>query len=518
MTASLICSIFFLAVIASRLRFSDIADKVRTALNLAKAYNAKEEVLHDELEISGKTTKRLDALTIKVNEQLYQATLVLEEINPVMQYMQYFRNAGILVFLIILISSSLFITSVLGWTFLLLAVATYFYFNRTQIATRLKSFALNFRIEFVKRGYWLLAIAFSPQVVGFILRVFFQVRNVDWSFALSYFLLGVYLFAWLVLAAHVDEQFGEIETNNDDRARLSRWKFVKNALAVWILILALGLTFKQVYFAGANEMLTLSLFSISILMFFVGYYLTKVKWLGIICGWIMAIASIGSLFKILHLEGADEMRLISISCSIALIPIVIWKRKMFHFLMIRFCIATVIIGLYFSPFFQNALIVVKHIYEHGSLRVQKVLGIVEANQAKLFLTEGSKAVDLGIEESDAYIKQYGTDFGFTLVYREMIVEYEKFVLTALGRNESDPKKDSTLLPLVLKIARQQHKMARLFHFNEMPDNGLEAEVLLALGKREEAIHSLEEIVPFIESEEEKEEMKAKLVSLKKEGQ
>ena len=515
---SLICSIFFLAVIASRLRFSDIADKVRTALNLAKAYNAKEEVLHDELAITGKTTKRLEALTTKVNEQLYQATLVLEEINPVMQYMEYFRNAGILVFLIILISSSLFITSVLGWTFLLLAVATYFYFNRSRISIQIKAFTLNLRIEFIKRGYWLLAIAFFPQVVGFILRVFFQVRNVGWLFALSYFLIGVYLFAWLVLAAHVDERFGEIETNINERSRLSRWKFVKNALAVWILILALGVTFKQLHFTGASEMLVLSLGSIAILMYFVGYYLTKIKWIGIICGTIMSVASIGAMFKFQYWEGAYELRLIGITCSIALIPFVIWKRKMFHFLMIRFCVATVIIGVYYSPFFQNATVVVRYAYDHGSFRIQKILEIEQANQAELFLTNGSEAVDLGIEKSDAYIKQHGTDFGFTMLYRGMILEYEKFVLTALARNERNPKRDSTLLPLALKIVRQQHKIAKLFNFKEKPDSGLEAEVLLALGKREEAIRSLEEVIPFLEYEEEKERMKAKLSSLKKERQ
>jgi len=529
---SLICSIFFLAVIASRLRFSDIADKVRTALNLAKAYNAKEEVLHDELAISGKTTKRLEALTAKVNEQLYQATLVLEEINPVMQYMEYFRNAGILVFLIILISSSLFITSVLGWTFLVLAVATYFYFNRSRISIQIKAFTLNLRIEFVKRGYWLLGIAFFPQVVGFVFRVFFHVRNTEWLLALSYFLIGLYLFAWLILAAHVDDQFGEIELTHSERTRQSRWKFVKNTLATLILIGSIGIAFKQLRFAGANEMMIISLGSIAILMYFVGYYLTKIKWIGIICGWIMAVAIIGVLFKFQHWEGANEMLIIGISSSLVLVPIVVWKRKAFHFLMIRFCIATVLICLYYSPvFFNNAREGVMLAYDHESIHIKDVLEVLDANRSERFLNEGSKAVENGIAKSNEYMNKYGTDFGYTFAYRSMMVEYQFFAEAMLGnrrdyekldsslspRSKRDNEKlDSVLLPLALTAVRQGYKIARLFDFEPWMDFALESDILLVMGKREEAIDALEKLDQLIPGvyKNDKTLIKERLASLK----
>lgn len=515
---SLICSIFFLAVIASRLRFSDIADKVRTSLNLAKAYNAKEEVLHDELAISGKTTKRLETLTAKVNEQLYQATLVLEEINPVMQYMQYFRNAGILVFLIILISSSLFITSVLGWTFLVLAVATYFYFNRSRISIQIKALTLNLRIEFVKRGYWLLAIAFFPQVVGFVFRVFFHVRNTEWLLALSYFLVGLYLFAWLILAAHVDDRFGEIEISNKERARLGRWNFAKSTLAVLVLFLAMGFAFKQLRFAGANEMLILSLGSISILMFFVGYYLTKIKWIGIICGWIMAIASIGVLFTIHHWEGADEMLSIGITGSIVLIPIVVWKRKTFHFLMIRFCFATILIILYYSPVFWRQNLLVKLAYDHESIHIKDVLEVVDANRSERFLGEGSKAVERGIEKSYDYINKYRTEFGFTLAYRLMTLEYQLFAEEVIRKNSNPKKLDSLQLTFALKAVRQEYKIAKLFDFEPSLNYTLESEILLAVGKRQEAIQALENLEKLIPAqyEDDRTAIREKLASLKKE--
>ncbi|MBI3218544.1 MAG: hypothetical protein HYZ44_03455 [Bacteroidetes bacterium] len=511
---SLICSIFFLAVIASRLRFSDIADKVRTALNLAKAYNTKEEVLHDEQAITGKTTKRLELLTAKVNEQLRQASIALEEISPVMQYMEYFRNAGILVFLIILISSSLFITSILGWTFLALTFATYLYFNRSKINIRIKSFFLSFRIAFVKLGYWLFAATLLPQALAFVLRVIFHVRDTDFLFAVSYFLMGLYLFAWLLLAAHVDEQFGEIEASKSEKIRLSRWNFFKTTLAVLILLVSIGLSLKQQHLSGANEMLIIGLTLTGYTMYFVGYYLTKIKWIGILCGLIMSISGIGALFKIQHWAGADEMRIIGISCSLVLIPLIVWKRKAFHFLMIRFCVATLIIGLYFSPPLNKLRLILQISYDHQTLQINNIVDTVEKNHSSDFLLRRHDALEQGLSKSDWYLQQYGDQFGFTEVYRALAMEYGDFAIAALKPQESTNTVDTTLLPLALKAINQEYKIIKLFKFkNFTEDLKLEAEILLAMGKREEAIESLETIIPQLVNDEDKEYLKEKLKSI-----
>ncbi|MCE2995412.1 MAG: hypothetical protein LW863_07435 [Flammeovirgaceae bacterium] len=515
---SLICSIFFLAVISSRLRFSDIADKVRTALNLAKAYNTKEEVLHDEQEISGKTTKRLELLTAKVNEQLRQATLALEEISPVMQYMEYFRNAGILVFLIILISSSLFITSILGWTFLALTVATYLYFNRSKINTRIKSFFLSFRIAFIKQGYWLFAATILPQVLAFVLRLFFHVRDTNFLFAVSYFLMGLYVFAWLILAAHVDEQFGEIEVSKSEQTRLSRWKFFKNILAVLVLIGTIGLTLKHQHLQGANEMLILSLGLIGTSMFFIGYYLTKTKWIGIICGWVMSVSSVGALFKLLHFEGAEEMRLIGISCAMVMVPLIVWKRKTFHSLMIRFCVATILIGIYFLPIFEIPKLKLQIAYDHETFDTNEILGVFEKNSADSFLEHRDKALEEGITKSDWYIQQYGMRYGFTEVYRTLAVEYYDFASAALESVKTSNKNDTTLLPLALKAIKQEYKIIKLFNFKLLAFNlELEPDILMAMGRREEAIESLERIIPQLVYDDNKEYLKEKLKAIKEQN-
>lgn len=512
---SLICSIFFLAVIASRLRFSDIADKVRTAINLAKAYNTKEEVLHDEQEITGKTTKRLELLTAKVNEQLYQANSILDEINPVMRYMEYFRNAGILVFLVILISSSLFITSILGWTFFALSVATYLYFNRAKITVRVKAFFLNFRIGFIKYGYGLFALTILPQVFAFVLRVFFHVQDTDFLFAVSYLLIGLYLFAWLILAAHVDEKFGEIEVTEKEQTRLSRWKFAKTTLAILLLMVSIGLAFKQQQFAGANEMLIVGLTFTGYTMYFVGYYLTKTKWIGIFCGLVMSVSGIGALFKIQHWEGAEEMRLIGISCSLILIPLIVWKRKTFHFLMIRFCVATLLMGIYFSPLLNKLRLRVQLSYEHGTLNVKQIVDALEKNESNIFLLQREKALEEGIAKSDWYIQQYGNQYGFTQAYRFLAVEYRNFAIASLRPNEETNKIDTTLFPLVLKALHQEFKIIRMFKFEYFSDDyELETDVLLAMGRKEEAIQALENIIPQLVYDEDKEYLRKKLDSIK----
>ncbi len=491
---SLICSIFFLGVIAARLRFSDIADRVRTAINLAKAYNAKEEMLNDEEQVMGEKGKRLETLTAKVNEQLHEASLIFREIRPVMMYMQYFRNAGILVFLAILISSSLFITSVLGWAFLALVFATYFYFNRAIVNHKFKVFFLNFRIQFMRRGFWLFGIALLLQVLGFILRIFFHVRETTPLFALSYFLMGLYIFAWLIFAAHVDEQFGEIENAQHNLSRHSRWGIVKNTMAVLILICGIALGFKFLQLAGANEMLSISLTALALLMYFVGYYLTKIRWLGILFGNVIAIASIGILFKILHLTGANEMLLISFCAFCIIIPIIIWKRNIFHLLLLRFCLAGFLICVYYFPLY-NVTESLSIAYQHETLEVKEIKHVLSANN--LFPDE--KSLDNGIQMSDWYINQFGARFGFTGIHRYLTLNYQDFAASILDPDDVTLKIDSTLLPLALKAVREEHKILNLFDYKVIPNfefayaEGfeLEANLLMTMGKKEEAIQLLE---------------------------
>lgn len=486
---SLICSTFFLAVIASRLRFSDIADRVRTAINMAKAYNEKEESLHDEQEITGRKINRLEGLTAKVNEQLHEASLVLEEINPVMTYMEYFRTAGILVFVIILISSSLFITGALGWIFFTLVVATYLYFNLTVISNKLRSAFLSFRIKFIKQGHWIFVLAFLLIVLAYVSKVFFHARGTDLLFPLSSLLIGFYVFAWLTLAAHVDERFGEIEM---DLSRQQRWNFIRNSVAIVFLFVMIGITFKQLYLDGANSLLMISLQALAILMYFVGFYLTKVRWLGIIYGGVLAIANVGLLFMRLHLNGAREMILIALLALLILIPFALWKRQIFHRLLIRFCLVSFVVCFWYSPVFYKVPLSLEISYAHESLDTGETIHVVQDNRFQDFLEAGELALDRGIKQSDSYLLHYGARNGFNFIHQYLIRNYDEYVSIVLY----SPKKDTTLFPLCLKAVREEYKILSLFNFNvepliAVPDLKMESDVLMAMGKKEEALQFLE---------------------------
>jgi hypothetical protein len=511
---SLICSIFFLAVIASRLRFSDIADQVRTSINLAKAYNAKEEILHDEQEMTGKKIGgRLDLLTAKVNAQLHQASIVLEEISPVMKYMEYFRNAGILVFLVILVSSSLFITSTLGWVFLVLILFTYFYFNRAAINLTFKTWFLSFRIQFVKQGYWLFALALLPQVLAYVLRIFFQVRQTDHLFSFGLLLIGLYVFAWLILAAHVDERFGEIEM---DLKKQGRWKIVKNTLAVVILIFQIGLAFKYEHFTGANEMLILSTGALAWLMYFVGYYLTKTRLLGILCGIIFGSCSMGIMFKIQHWDGANVMVLIASTAFIIFIPFIVWKRKLFHWLFIRFCLVGFIFSLWYNPLLSRVSISLDMAYAHATTQVFEQVEIMSKAYSENFLKPDLKALDEIVVKTDWYINQYGTRLGFTNVYRKLSIEYWRTCREIL--NDSLKKNNVAFLELGLKAAQANMRIIKLFAHEEFYIEGgdflQESDILLAMGKNEEAIQSLQNFLTENLPEKMKEAIRKRIIELR----
>ncbi|HCW07734.1 MAG TPA: hypothetical protein DGG95_10270 [Cytophagales bacterium] len=417
-------------------------------------------------------------------------TLVLEEINPVMQYMEYFRNAGIFIFLVILISSSLFITGVLAWVFLALVIATYFYFNRVAINNKFKALFLNFRIQFIKRGYWLFGLALLPQILAYVLRIGFHVRIATLNLiGLSYVLTALYIFTWLILAAHVDEQFGEIESGQNP-SRQSRWKLIKNIMAVLILLLGLAMTFKLFHWEGANEMIMMGLAPIAFLMYFVGYYLTKVRWLGILCGGVIANASIGTLFKIMHWPGADDMVYMALFSFLIFIPIVMWKRKLFHMLLIRFCIAGFLISLWFSHFNLQAPTRLELAYEHETMNVGQLLPLCDFDLIDEISKEGEKVLDKRIEQMDSYLKQYGTRFGWTRIHRTFLANYELFASEVLGYRRN-PKVDSASLPLALKAIQAENKITDLFE-NETPDfvnYDLEGIILLTMGKKDEAIAS-----------------------------
>jgi len=485
---SLICSGFFLAVIASRLRFSDVADKVRTSIEMAKVYNAKEEMLIAEHEVTERQPGRLRDLTNKVSEQIHAAVVALERVNPVMIYMRYFRNAGILVFLAILISSSLFITSVLGWTFIAVVGATYTYFNYSRINLSIRAAFLSIRITFIQWAAWFLAIAFLPFVLWAIMTAISPgIANV--LLALGFLTTGLYIFIWLILAAHADQNFGDIEDSKTAQ-RTGRWLLVKNSLAFTMLMWGVANAFKQLHLAGADEMILISLTFLAILMYFVGYYLSKIRWLGVICGWMMAVVAMGILFKTFHLGGADEMLLIGMGFIIIIAPILIWKRKLFHALFLRFALITIVLTIVLAT---GLLYKIQLSASHRTFSVSAIEDLVYENNAAHFDLYPER-IQPALEKCDWYMKTYGMRAGYSPVYGPLLRNYKLYVNIKLGENLSDSLK----LENTLAVARQASKIRSLFGYEGYPfgsnEASAESRILLAQGRKEEARRSLQSLL------------------------
>lgn len=127
---TLICSMFFLSVIVSRLRFNDVLKRVDYAVRIATSYNDKEEEVynfvlqgHDE----AKVTNRLQALKQKISVAVYHAEESFRDLRPIVNYMRVFRNLGLISFLLILITGALWVSPILAVLFTSLAVLAFVY-------------------------------------------------------------------------------------------------------------------------------------------------------------------------------------------------------------------------------------------------------------------------------------------------------------------------------------------------------------------------------------------------------
>ena len=146
---TLICSMFFLSVIVSRLRFYGFLKRVDYEIRLARAYNDKEEELY-LLKLDMDATKefpqsRLEALGTKVSDTMDRAAPLLNDVSSIAGYMAVFRNLGILTFILILITSAFLIAKKLALLFIVLSALAYLY---TTLDKRHKNKRL---IAFVKK-------------------------------------------------------------------------------------------------------------------------------------------------------------------------------------------------------------------------------------------------------------------------------------------------------------------------------------------------------------------------------
>ncbi len=130
---TLICSMFFLSVIVSRLRFNDVLKRVDYAVRMATSYNDKEEevynlILQQHDEVNERAIRnRLQKLKDKISTAVYHAEESFRDLRPIVNYMWVFRNLGLISFLLILITGALWVSPILAILFASLSVLAYVY-------------------------------------------------------------------------------------------------------------------------------------------------------------------------------------------------------------------------------------------------------------------------------------------------------------------------------------------------------------------------------------------------------
>lgn len=142
---TLFCALFFLSVIASRLRYTKMTEEIDNLVRLARNFNDKEEEVHnlvlqglgDEI-VQNNLRKRLQNLGLKINQYLERAGTLLSQTRPILIYMSLFRNLGVISFIFILITSSLFFSRSLAMIFLIFSIVAYVY-EYIDIKLRMKA-------------------------------------------------------------------------------------------------------------------------------------------------------------------------------------------------------------------------------------------------------------------------------------------------------------------------------------------------------------------------------------------
>lgn len=117
---TLICSMLFMSVIVSRLRFYGVLERVDFAVRAAKAYNEKEEAAFNlQIEYEGMNPPQVNALLVsrvnslhrKVQTAINAAEDLVSRLASVSNYMWTFRSLGIGSFLLILVTSASIISA-----------------------------------------------------------------------------------------------------------------------------------------------------------------------------------------------------------------------------------------------------------------------------------------------------------------------------------------------------------------------------------------------------------------------
>jgi len=149
---TLICSMFFLAVIVARIRFNAILQMADCIITTARSYSRKEEEIHNlkYTQVEGRDSqvqKRLEYLYPRTDRAMVSAKRLLRELSGIASYMRVFRTLGIGGFVLILVTAAFMVSKALGLLFVGLYLVSHVYSMLDSLA---RTWRLN-RIPFVQK-------------------------------------------------------------------------------------------------------------------------------------------------------------------------------------------------------------------------------------------------------------------------------------------------------------------------------------------------------------------------------
>jgi hypothetical protein len=289
---SLFSSMFFMVVIASRLRLSQILDKANRSLSLSMVYNEKENELASKLSVEEDKLK-LASINQRVTEQLRKSYEKYMEIDDISSFMLIFRAGGVISFFIVLITSAILVSNFLSLFFLFLSLTIVVFFNKKEIEDFWGNLLFKTRISLFYNLHVFIYVGVFVLISSILIN---YVYSQELSAALLFTCVGV-LFTYRLLDLFVVKRSFIAKKVNE----------VKGLRLFWILAetaLLLGTTLFILREPGANFLIAIAPFifiypAIAILRIIIKNRF--VRFWSVVTSFFI---NIGLIFKILQFPGA----------------------------------------------------------------------------------------------------------------------------------------------------------------------------------------------------------------------
>lgn len=338
---TLVCSILFIGVIGSRLRFSNIADRINLSLETASTLNTKEETLIYQQKVQ-KDNPHLLRLNEKITVELQKAQLSMTEIGPITGFMRFFRNSGILVFIIILISSALLIDRSLAVVFLVFSIATYAYLRRSELFGSVKS--IRFRIQYfvINYSYVIIISSISLFALATVTSIYYQWSFYNLLIVAAFTLFLVYRILYIFLVPFHDDRFSE----KPHPLLKIIWAAGEFLLMIGAILFFSSLPGTAVFFGIGMLVYVAAMVSL-------GLKFSKNRWIGLIYGIGTGLAIIAGVFKVLAISISEVAFYFSLGLLGILSLLVLIRKISIHRQLVFLMIGILAVSIYFVNYHRT---------------------------------------------------------------------------------------------------------------------------------------------------------------------